>query len=254
MRPGCGALHFEGDSMQASRFEFRFRYLIHGAIFTLCFVAPWDFARMGARGPSLWSALAVALARTGAASFGAASAGVVSLGIFFAFAGAALRTWGSAYLGAGVVEDSRMHGGGIVADGPYRHMRNPLYAGTWLHTLGLALAMPWTGGIAAILLIGIFQLRLIGAEEAFLSAKLGAAYAAYCARVPRLWPSLRARVAGSGGRARWGAALVGEIYFWMFAAGFAALAWRYDATLLDEVALVSAGSAIALNAAFPARR
>ena len=237
--------------MKASNFEFRFRYAIHLVIYAICFVAPWNPARMQGGGRSLWSAASLQLARTGIVGFGAASASIVIAGILASFVGAGLRTWGGAYLVLGVAEDSRMHGAALVADGPYRHMRNPLYVGTWLHTLGLALVMSPAGGIAAIVLIGIFQLRLIGAEEAFLSAKLGAAYAEYCSRVPRLFPALRAQYAASGASPRWASAVLNESYFWLFAISFSVLAWRYDRLLLEKAVLVSLGCSMILRAVFP---
>lgn len=41
-------------------------------------------------------------------------------------AAAAFRTWAAAYLGSDVVHDLRLHTESLVADGPYRHVRNPL--------------------------------------------------------------------------------------------------------------------------------
>ncbi len=237
--------------MKASNFEFRFRYAIHLIIYAVCFVAPWNAAQLRGGGKSLWSAASLQLARTGLISFGAASASIVIAGILASYVGAGLRTWGGAYLVPGVAEDSRMHGAALVADGPYRHMRNPLYVGTWLHTLGLALIMSPAGGIAAILLIGIFQLRLIRAEEAFLTSKLGAPYAEYCSRVPRLFPALRAKYAASGSSPHWVSAVLNESYFWLFAISFSVLAWRYDRHLLDEAVLVSLGCWMILRAVFP---
>lgn len=240
--------------MKATRFEFRFRYIIHVVIFSVCFIAPWDAAWMHGRASSLWSAASMQLARTGAVSFGAVSVGIALLAILLAYMGAWLRTWGGAYLGEAVVRDSSMHGAAIMADGPYRRMRNPLYLGTWLHTLALALVMSPAGGVAAILLIGLFQLRLIFAEEAFLAEKLGAPYVAYCARVPRLLPSIKPLYPASGAPARWLPAMVTETYFWLFAISFSVLAWRYDPILIDKSLLFSLGTSMVLNAVFPARR
>ena len=40
---------------------------------------------------------------------------------------ALIRTWASAYLHAGVVYAAEVKTSSLVADGPYRHVRNPLY-------------------------------------------------------------------------------------------------------------------------------
>ena len=238
--------------MKASPFEFRFRYLIHVAIFVLGFVAPWDYALGATRGTldqgSSWLLAAVYLARTGAFTLGSATITLLLFGIGCASLAAWLRTWAAAYLGSGVVGSSAMHGEGVVADGPYRYLRNPLYVGIFLHTLALALLMPATGALLTIALIAVFEVRLALAEEPFLRAKLGAPYAAYCALVPRFVPALRARVAQSGARARWGQAVLGEIYFWGVAGSFAVAGWRYNAHLLVQCCVVALGVSLVARA------
>ena len=144
-----------------------------------------------------------------------------------------------------------MHGAGVVADGPYRYLRNPLYVGTWLHTVALALLMPASGAVFALVLIGVEQLRLIGGEESFLTRTLGEAYVAYAARVPRLWPALRARVPGSGARPMWLGAVVGEIYMWGVVVAFVAVGWRYNAQLVIQGVLVALGVSLVARAFVP---
>ena len=56
--------------------------------------------------------------------------------LLLAFA-AAMRTWASAYLGSDVVHDLELRTDNLVADGPYRHLRNPLYLGSFLLSVGL---------------------------------------------------------------------------------------------------------------------
>lgn len=258
--------------MRASAFEFRIRLLLHAAIFALGFWAPWNLlVPLDPPGPNahVWGLLAANLSLV---AFSSSVGGITTafnvllgLAIALAIAGAALRTWGTAYLGAGVVQDGAMHTSmsptpfagpptpGIVADGPYRRMRNPLYLGTFLHTLALALLMPRSGAIFTIVATGVLQLRLIGGEEAFLSAKLGEAYAAYCKLVPRLLPALRARIPGGGQRAHWGQAFLGEIYMWGVALSFAVLGWRYNAGLLVQAVVVSFGLSLVVRAANPKR-
>jgi protein-S-isoprenylcysteine O-methyltransferase Ste14 len=238
--------------MKASTLEFRLRLWVLLAIYVLGFVAPWDvFVRLDGSGPNahVWGRLAVLLSKNGALNIGPAFDVVLVLGIVCAGAGAWLRTWGSAYLGADVMRDTSLHGERMVADGPYRYMRNPLYLGSWVHTLALALLMPASGAIFTIVFLAGFQMRLILAEESFLSAKLGDVYASYCAHVPRIVPSLRAQVAPSGARPRWAQAVLGEIFLWGVTASFAVLGWQYNALLLTRCVLVWLGVALVMRAA-----
>jgi hypothetical protein len=184
-------------------------------------------------------------------SFSVATNLVLALGIVFALAGAALRTWGSAYLGAGVVQDGAMHGDRIMAAGPYRYVRNPLYLGTFLHTLALVLLMQPSGAPFVVVLIGLLQLRLMGAEEAFLSEKLGEPYRAYCAAVPRIVPALRPRVAESSAKPAWAVGFMSEIYMWGVALSFAALGWKYNSFLIIQGVLVSWGVSLVARAFIP---
>lgn len=240
--------------LRASALEFRMRYLTHALIFGLGFWSPWD--RLLPHGNALilnasaWPALASLPWKAGWLSFPVSTEVILVLGIVLAVLGAFLRTWGSAYLGSNIVKDGAMHAG-IVADGPYRRMRNPLYVGTFLHVLALALLMPPTGAIFAVLLTGLVQARLIAGEEYFLSGTLGPAYAAYKAIVPRLLPSLKARIPASGAAARWGQAILGETYMIGFALSLAVFGWRYDRTLLDKCVLISFGVSLIARAALP---
>ena len=234
--------------MKATAFEFRFRLWIILAIYTLGFTTPWDAIwRIDPRGINgdVWGVLAAAIARSGAVSMVAAFNGLLVAAIVFAAAGAWLRVWGAAYLSHSVVHDEQIRADTVVAAGAYRYLRNPLYVGTWLNTLALALLMRPSGAVFTLVGIVVFQTRLILAEEAHLRETLGEPYAAYCARVPRIVPALRPRVAtAEGAKAQWGLAAAAEIYMWMSAAGFAVLGWRYDAWLLLKWMLVSLGASL----------
>jgi protein-S-isoprenylcysteine O-methyltransferase Ste14 len=254
--------------MKASALEFRLRYLVHFVIYALGFTAPWNYLlNQGAGAADLWSGkavwlpLALVFERAGWLSLTGASNLLLGAGIFFALAGAAMRTWGAAYLGAAVVQDGAMHtavaghtadaAAGVVADGPYRHLRNPLYLGTMLHTLALALLMPPSGAIFAIVAVAIEQLRLIGGEEAFLAARLGQPYLDYKARVPSLFPSLFPRTPSSGVVPRWGMAILGEIYMWGVAAAFLSVGTRYNALLVTQGVVVAFGVSLVARAFVP---
>lgn len=253
--------------MTASAFEFRIRMLLHAVIYVLGFWAPWNLLiPLDPPGPNahVWGLLAANLSML---AFPASAGGITTafnlllcVAILFAAAGAGLRTWGSAYLGAGVVQDGAMHTAlsptpfagpptaAIVEDGPYRYVRNPLYLGTFLHTLALALLMPRSGAIFAIVAVAVLQVRLILGEEAFLSAQLGDVYAAYCGLVPRILPALSTRIVASGKRAHWGQAFLGEIYMWGVAFSLAFFGWRYNAKLLLQAVVISFGVSLVVRA------
>jgi protein-S-isoprenylcysteine O-methyltransferase Ste14 len=168
---------------KASTLEYRFRYILHLVIFVLGFTAPWNYwLHLDPAGANahVWGLLAANVATLGIANIATAFNLLLLTAIACAFAAAILRTWGAAYLGAGVVQSHSMHTAvaspvsGIVEDGPFRYVRNPLYLGTLLHTLALSLLMPRSGAIFCIVTITALQLRLILAEEPFLLARLGA--------------------------------------------------------------------------------
>lgn len=78
------------------------------------------------------------------------------------------------------------HSSAVVTTGVYGVTRNPMYLGLALILLGLAvyLASPWAflGPVGFIAFITRFQIR---PEERALTARFGATYTAYCARVRR---------------------------------------------------------------------
>jgi protein-S-isoprenylcysteine O-methyltransferase Ste14 len=238
--------------MKATALEFRLRYILHAILYLLGFIAPWD-SLLHLDSIRTWQFLAAWPARSGWIGFSAATIAVLILGILFALAGASLRTWGSAYLGPSIVQDGAMHGDSVVAAGPYRHLRNPLYLGTFLHIFALALLMPPSGAIFCIVAIGFFQLRLIAGEEAFLTAKLGAPYLDYCAKVPRLIPAFTSRVPASAIRPTWLTAFFAEIYMWGVVVSFATLGWRYNSVLIIKGVLISFGISLIVRAFIPKR-
>jgi protein-S-isoprenylcysteine O-methyltransferase Ste14 len=238
--------------MKASPIEFRYRFLIHAIVYCLGFAAPWNYW-LHLDSIRTWQFLAAWPARNGWLSFSTSTIAVLFLGILFAFAGAFIRTWGTAYLSPSVMQDGDMHGEGIIAAGPYRYLRNPLYLGTFLHTFALALLMPPSGALFCILAIGLEQLRLINGEEPFLTAKLGEPYLAYCAKVPRIIPALTPRIPASNLQPNWPSAFLGEIYMWGVFVSFAALGWRYNSFLIIKGVIISFGISLIARAFIPKR-
>ncbi len=225
---------------------FRFRYWLH----VLIYAGAFAISMAGAKGSGtqrVWLALPEAISARFELSLHIAIVGVTALAVVLASAGAVMRTWGTAYLGAGMVFDPALHSGSTLAAGPLRHMRNPLYLGTILHTLALAMLMSWVGAIAAIGAIVALQFALIVSEERFLAQTLGEVYSRYKREVPRFLP--RFSHVGKGGlvQPRWPQAFAGEIYMWGVAVSFAVFGSRYDALLLGQGVLVSFGLSIVVR-------
>lgn len=154
---------------------------------------------------------------------------------------AVVRTWASAYLESERVHDANLRTEGVVADGPYRHLRNPLYLGNMLLAVGMGLLASRLGFLILVVGHAIFLLRLIGREESGLLATQGESYRAYFNAVPRLWPSLGSRVPASGIQPRWGQAFVGETFFWLLFAGMVYFAVTRNVQTIPIVSIVGMG-------------
>lgn len=236
--------------MKATALEFRFRFLIHAVIYLLGFTTPWN-KWLHLDSIRTWQWFAAVPSRNGWLSFQSATIAVLIFGILCALISALLRTWAAAYLNSTVVKHASMQGDQVVAAGPYRFLRNPLYVGTFIHTFALALLMPPSGALVCIVLIGLFQLRLIAGEEAFLTAKLGESYLAYRAKVPALLPALTPRVPASPMHPQWPQAFLGELYMWGVVIAFAAVGWRYNSFLIIQGVVISLGISLIARAFIP---
>jgi protein-S-isoprenylcysteine O-methyltransferase Ste14 len=138
-------------------------------------------------------------------------------GIPLSLVGLALRAWAAGHL----AKNQR-----LVDSGPYRHTRNPLYLGTLITAMGLAVAAQswWVGGIFAGVFVLVY-LPVMELEEQHLR-KLFPAYNAYADAVPLLIP----RVPGIPAETRFSRALYlkNEEYQALigFLLGVAYLWWR----------------------------
>ncbi len=240
--------------MRASSIEFRLRMAINATIIILGFWAPWIEAWGFGRRITLLEWLALQLSRTGLVSFTVAAPMVIAAGALIAAVAAGLRVWGTAYLGTGTVNSLELKAGRVVADGPFRYVRNPLYLGVWFMVAALCFIMPATGALFAIVFISLFLMRLILAEEAFLSAKTGEPYTLYLRAVPRLVPRLRASLPVAGGRAHWLRAVLAELTPIGVFVTLAFLSWSYDSRLMGRAILIFFGASLVARALLPQDR
>ncbi|MGD0911408.1 MAG: isoprenylcysteine carboxylmethyltransferase family protein [Terracidiphilus sp.] len=216
--------------MRAGELEFRLRMAILTAIVVLGFWAPWAGPWTS---PERISTLWWLTHGLGSISGVTATAPLVNvIGAILALIGAVLRVWGTAYLGYLTVHNRHMQAGSVMADGPYRYMRNPLYVGAWFTMAATALIMPPTGALLTMVLITVFYLRLTLGEEAFLAATLGQPYSDYIVAVPRFIPSLRSSLPKAGNKPHWLTAIFTELFPIGVFLTLAVLAWRYDHLLM----------------------
>ncbi len=220
-------------SMKASTWEFRNRATVFGLIFGFTFpLYALDHQNS-----------TVALANWLGAGLRMDTDLVARL--LFAFAAfllvvaALIRTWASSYLQASVVYASEVKSESLVADGPYRRVRNPLYFANVLMIIAMGALMSRLGFLVAVIAMVVFCYRLILREEAELQASHGQPYDAYCKAVPRLCPSLWPRVASAGRQARWRDGIKAESWYWGFAAALIAYAITLKLKLFFVILVVS---------------
>ena len=116
----------------------------------------------------------------------------VVMGVPFIAAGEFLRIWAVGYAGASTRARTLGAARDLVTTGPYSYVRNPLYLGNFLLSLGVCLVanVYW---LVAILIVGYFSqyLPIIAVEEAYLLESCGSVYQVYRERVPRFLPQFR---------------------------------------------------------------
>jgi protein-S-isoprenylcysteine O-methyltransferase Ste14 len=233
--------------VRATEFEFRFRLWIGFAIYLIGFWAPWLRYTGGVfPASSTWLELSGELSRL--LPLQTATVVVTIAAIVLAAAGTLFRVWGTAYLGSSVVQSQTMHDQGVIAVGPYRYLRNPLYLGSFLFALAMAVLMPPSGSLFAVVAIGLQLMRLILREENFLGTQQGEAYLVYKSHVPRLFPTLVARVPEADAKPRWMQAALAESFQLTMTGCFAVLAWRYNAHLLVQALLICFGVSLVVRA------
>jgi protein-S-isoprenylcysteine O-methyltransferase Ste14 len=118
----------------------------------------------------------------------------------------ALNPWGAPLLAWGYLQyrwvgsyRARQGGGGpglsnppdrIVAAGPYRWVRNPMYLGHLIFFAGLALGLrSWIGAAVWVAHVAWFH-RRVRADERHLAELFGDSYRDYCRRVKRWIPGV----------------------------------------------------------------
>ena len=237
--------------MKATKLEFRLRMAINSAIIILGFWSPWiEFAHIGKR-VSLIEWLALQLSRLGIATFSAAISTLIIIALFCALVAVVLRVSGTAWLGPTTVNSRNMVAGSVMADGPYRFVRNPLYIGVWWMVAAMAFLMPVSGALFAITLVTLVMIRLTLGEESYLSAQLGPPYQAYLHAVPRFIPRFRGAPCSSKSTPHWIRASLAELIPIGTFVGIIVFWHNYDLALAGRIILIFFGASLIASAFLP---
>jgi protein-S-isoprenylcysteine O-methyltransferase Ste14 len=116
------------------------------------------------------------------------SSTLVWLGLLLILAGEGLRLWAVHHIGA-ISRTRTDRLGPLIDSGPFAWVRNPLYLGNIALWTGFALStgVVWLALVAGFVLAVEYH-AIVRWEETLLASRLGAAYRAYTARVPRWFP------------------------------------------------------------------
>ena len=106
----------------------------------------------------------------------------ILLGLPLVLLGETVRVWAS-----GHIEKTKR----LATGGPYAHSRNPLYLGSLLIALGVAVACssPWVVLAVAVYFLAFYP-SVMREEASFLAGKFPEEHAAWSAAVPMFWPRL----------------------------------------------------------------
>lgn len=114
-----------------------------------------------------------------------------ALGLAVTVAGVALACWSRHLLGrnwSGGVQIKHDHE--LIEDGPYRHVRHPIYTGLLLAVCGAACRVGEVRGLVALAVVGVSFWIKLRYEERFLIDQFGERYLAYMRRTRALVPGL----------------------------------------------------------------
>ncbi len=236
-------------TMRATKFEFEQRFWVMGAFFWVGFGLYQVDHTNFAVGLLHWMAPGLAPDSSQENNWLRIIFGAGALLVFLA---AALRTWATAYLRTEIVHDMSQHSAAIVADGPYRYVRNPLYLANLPMMAGMGTMASRLGWLFMVAAMWLFVYRLILREEDGLRREQGASYLGYLNAVPRFWPSLTARVPSSGAKPQWGQAFAGESLIWLF--GVAVLCFAITLVFKITIAVLVLSFAVYFVAVYMAKK
>jgi len=152
------------------------------------------------------------------------------------------RTWARAYEGPNGAYKFDSQLAGWSADGPFRHVRHPLFLSDVMFVLGIGSLFSRTGLLIAIVGIGLIHIWAVKRCEHQLQQAGKQTHRELFTGVPRLVPSLHARIPARGSVPQWRRAFRAEASGWSCCLMLVA----FSITLRDSVAWTIGGLALAL--------
>ncbi len=107
-----------------------------------------------------------------------------ALGLLIFAAGLSFILWGAYTLQKAVFVPENK----LVAAGPYRYVRHPMYSGGIIGAFGLALYAGSEAGVVYSFVLALVLSHIADAEEEELRARFGKEYGEYAGKVPKLFP------------------------------------------------------------------
>jgi protein-S-isoprenylcysteine O-methyltransferase Ste14 len=114
-------------------------------------------------------------------------------GFAIAVVGEFIRLWGVSWAGSETRSTGNVGGTFLIVDGPFGHVRNPLYLGNILMYTGIGIMsfaiFPYLQ-IAGVLFFSLQYYFIVSEEEKYLQSTFTKQYEDYNANVPRFFPRL----------------------------------------------------------------
>ena len=117
----------------------------------------------------------------------------LTAGFLVALIGEMIRFWGVSIAGSETRTTGVVGATNLITDGPFGHVRNPLYVGNILMYVGCGImsnALPPWLTLAAFVWFAIQYHLIVSREEDHLRAAFGEEYERYCQNVPRFIPRI----------------------------------------------------------------
>ena len=123
--------------------------------------------------------------------FAAPTPATLLIGFAVALTGEAIRFWGVSICGSETRTTGVVGATHLITDGPFGHVRNPLYVGNILMYVGCGImsnALPPYLTVAAFVWFALQYHLIVSREEEHLKIAFGTEYETYCKNVPRFVP------------------------------------------------------------------